>query len=64
MGKKVMIFFLPFSDKCIDDAVILDDIYELWEIFHSMYVSGVACNFHSYSWKCTAGPCRTCSMPG
>jgi hypothetical protein len=52
-----MILFLLFSDKCADDAVILDDIYELWETFHSMRVFGVDCSFHSYSWKCTASPC-------
>jgi len=54
---------VSFSDKCTDNVVILDDTNELWEVFHSMYMLGVACTFHTYSWKCTSSSCWTSSTP-
>jgi len=56
-AKNVIIPFLPFSDKCTNNAIILDDTNEFWEVFYSMHVPGVTCNFHSYNWKCTASHC-------
>jgi hypothetical protein len=56
LAKNVMVLFLPFSVKCVDNVIILDDTNELWEVFHSVHVPGVVCTFHSYIWKYTTCP--------